>query len=128
MRRVRRILVVEDDPASRHLVCEVLRHGGFASVTAADGEAALAVARETLPDLVIMDVRLPGALDGIAVTRLLRADPRTRTIPVVALSAPAHHTDQATALEAGCDRYMTKPVRYRDLLAVIEELLGRPRA
>lgn len=118
-----RILVVEDHPANRKLVRDLLRREGHEVLEAVDGDRALQAARSEPLDLVVMDVQLPGT-DGLTATRLLRADPATADLPVLALTAHAMTGDEERVLAAGCDRYLAKPLRYRRFLEVVDELLG----
>ncbi len=104
------VLVVEDNPVNRKLARNVLRSRGYRVLEADTGEEGLEIARAELPHLILMDLELPG-LDGIEATRRLKADPLTRSIPIVALSAHAQATDEARAREAGCAGYIAKPIR-----------------
>jgi signal transduction histidine kinase len=104
------VLVVEDNPVNRKLARNVLRSRGYRVLEADTGEEGLEVARAEHPHLILMDLELPG-LDGIEATRRLKADPRTRAIPIVALSAHAQATDEARAREAGCAGFIAKPIR-----------------
>ena len=115
------ILVVDDDPGVRELLRQMLEEGGHRVRTAADGVAAVAEIRESRPDLVILDVLMPG-LSGFDVAALLRSDPDTRDLPIVILSVI---TDPARSQSLGIDRYLTKPLKQEDLLAAIRELAGR---
>ena len=103
------ILIVEDDERNMRLARDVLRHGGFRTLEATSGRAGLALAARHLPDAILMDIGLPD-IDGVAVLGLLRADPRTRTIPVAALTALAMKGDRERFLAAGFDDYMAKPI------------------
>jgi len=104
------VLVVEDNPVNRKLARNVLRSRGYRVLEADTGEEGIEIARSERPHLILMDLQLPG-LDGIEATRRLKADPSTRHIPVIALSAHAQDTDEARALEAGCAGYIAKPIR-----------------
>ena len=106
------ILVVEDHPRNRKLVCDLLGFEGHQVLQAVDAEQARALLADNLPDLILMDIDLPG-MDGLDLTRLLKADARTRAIPIVALTAFAMADDERRALEAGCDGYLTKPLDTR---------------
>lgn len=117
------ILVVEDNLANMKLAALLLRNAGHQVLAAADAESGLAAARAERPDLVLMDLQLPG-MDGLAATALLKADPATSAIPVIALTALAMKDDRARSLAAGCDGYIAKPLRYRELYALIDALLG----
>ena len=118
----RTILLVEDNHDSRAIYGTLLRHVGYRVVAAADGETALALARGERPDLVLMDVTLPG-VDGLEATRRLKADPETRAIVVVALTAHASADSRAACLAAGCDSYLSKPIAPRAVLAEVQRLL-----
>jgi two-component system cell cycle response regulator DivK len=120
-----RLLLVEDNEESREGLSRHLRRKGFEVATAVDGSQALEAARAELPDLVLMDMSLP-VLDGWEATRQLKADPRTRHVPVIALTAHAMAGDREKALAAGCDEYDTKPVEFARLLGKIQALLGGP--
>jgi signal transduction histidine kinase/CheY-like chemotaxis protein len=104
------VLVVEDNPVNRKLARNVLRSRGYRVLEADTGEEGIEIARRERPQLILMDLQLPG-LDGMEATRRLKADPRTSTIPVVALSAHAQGVDEERALAAGCAGYIAKPIR-----------------
>ena len=118
-----RVLVVEDNPANLKLVSLLLAHAGHEVLVAVDAESGLSITRDALPDLVLMDVQLPG-MDGLAATALLKADPETSAIPIIALTAMAMKDDQVRARSAGCDAWISKALRYRELYAVIDRLLA----
>lgn len=117
-----RILIVEDNAVNRKLVEIILSKAGYAVLSAADAEQGIALARREHPDLVLMDIHLPG-MDGIAATRLLRGDPATRGIPIMALTALAMKGDEERILAAGCDAYLSKPIRHAALLEAVGRLL-----
>lgn len=117
------ILLVEDNPANMKLAAFVLAQGGHEVLSATSADAALALLRERVPALVLMDVQLPG-MDGLAATRRLKADPATRAIPVVALTAFAMRGDAERIRAAGCDGYIPKPIRYQELLAEVARVLA----
>ncbi len=117
-----RILVVEDNEMNRDMLSRRLQREGYQVLLAADGMEGLSMARSELPDLILMDLSLP-KMDGWQVTRCLKADPSTRHIPVIALTAHALVSDREKAFEAGCNDYDTKPVEFRRLLTRIETLL-----
>ena len=117
------ILVVEDNAANLKLVTMLLRHAGHSVLSAVDAESGLALARSQHPDLVLMDVQLPG-MDGLAATALLKQDPDTAAIPIIALTAMAMKADQEKSQVAGCDAYIAKPLRYRDLYDALNTLLA----
>ena len=120
-----KILLVEDNDLNRDMLSRRLTKRGYQVVTATDGEEGLVLAQAEQPDLVLMDMSLPG-IDGWETTRRLRAGAGTSTIPVIALTAHAMAGDRERALEAGCDDYDTKPVEMDRLLLKIESLT-RPR-
>lgn len=112
------ILIVEDNPANMKLAAFVLEQAGYSVIGATDAEAGLTLARERRPDLIMMDVQLPG-MDGLAATALLKRDLATCQIPVIALTALAMKGDEARIREAGCDAYIAKPMRYQEVLATV---------
>ncbi|MCP2340256.1 response regulator transcription factor [Actinomadura rupiterrae] len=116
-----RILVVEDEPTIAKAVADRLSAEGFAVETAADGPSAVARARETSPDLIVLDVMLPG-FDGLEVCRRVQAD---RPVPVLMLTARDDETDKLVGLGVGADDYLTKPFSMRELVARIRALLRR---
>ncbi|HEV7464685.1 MAG TPA: response regulator, partial [Candidatus Dormibacteraeota bacterium] len=118
---MRTILVVDDEPEIVRLVRDYLEHGGFAVITASDGRGALEAARQRRPDLVILDLGLPG-LDGLDVTRALRRD---GAVPIVMLSARGDETDKLVGLELGADDYVTKPFSPKELVARVRAVLRR---
>ncbi|MES3022660.1 MAG: response regulator [Pseudomonadota bacterium] len=121
-----RILVVEDNQANMKLAVLLLENAGHSVLCALDAESALTLARAEQPDLILMDIQLPG-MDGLAATALLKGDPATAAIPVIALTALAMKEDQERSQIAGCDGYIAKPLRYAQLLATIDKLLARTR-
>jgi two-component system, cell cycle response regulator DivK len=118
-----KILLVEDNEMNRDMLSRRLQRRGFEVALAVDGEEGLALARSEQPDLILMDMSLP-IVDGWEATRRLKADPATRAIPIIALTAHAMADDRDKALEAGCDGYDTKPIELPRLLEKIESLLG----
>ena len=116
------ILYVEDNDDNVFMLRPRLERQGFRVLVATDGEGGLRLVREERPDLILMDLSLPG-LDGWEATRRLKADGATRAIPVIALSAHAMAGDRERALAAGCDDYDAKPVNFRRLLDKIRALL-----
>lgn len=118
------ILVVDDDSSTLRLVGYMLERGGFQVQLAADGEDGLAKALRQPPDLVVLDVMMPG-LNGYQVCERLRTEPRTAHIPVIILTARSQRIDQQTALEAGADLYLSKPVSPTELLGKVNDLLYR---
>lgn len=120
---MKRILVADDNAVSRELVREVLEAPGRHIVEAADGEEAIEKIGAETPDLVLLDIQMP-VLDGFAVIRRIRHDPRTAALPVLALTAFAMKGDRARALAAGFDAYITKPIDAAALRRHVEEFLG----
>ncbi|HTL18392.1 MAG TPA: response regulator [Patescibacteria group bacterium] len=118
------ILVIEDNPMNLELVTDLLEGSLFRVTQAHTAEEGLRLARELMPDLVLMDISLPG-MDGLAATRALKADSTTRHLPVVALTAHAMQGDQAIALEAGCDGYVTKPIDTRSFSKTIAAFIRK---
>ncbi|WIM04902.1 MAG: phosphate regulon transcriptional regulator PhoB [Candidatus Nitricoxidivorans perseverans] len=120
------ILVVEDEPAIQALIAANLRRAGHAVTAALDAETALARINEALPDLILLDWMLPG-MSGLELARRLRAEPRTRGVPVIMLTARGDERDKIQGLETGADDYVTKPFSPRELLARIQAVLRRQR-
>jgi two-component system cell cycle response regulator DivK len=119
-----KLLLVEDDALNRDMLSRRLQRKGFEVIMAVDGEQALETAKRILPDLILMDMRLP-SLSGWETTRLLKSGQETAKIPVLGLTAHAMAEDRQRCLEAGCDAYQTKPVDFDLLIAKISELLQR---
>jgi two-component system, cell cycle response regulator DivK len=113
-----RILLVEDHPLNRELAEAILMRAGYEVLVAPDGETGLATAHSAHPDVILMDIELPG-LDGLEATRRLKADATTREIPVLALTAYAMRGDEERARAAGCDGYLTKPIDRQTLLDAV---------
>ena len=118
-----KILLVEDNEMNRDMLSRRLQRRGYEMLIAVDGESGLALTRSDAPALVLMDMSLPG-IDGWEATRRLKADPATRAIPVIALTAHAMAGDREQALAAGCDDFDIKPIDLDRLLGKIEALLG----
>lgn len=115
------VLVVDDEPTIRETIAYTLRREGFAVETAAEGTRALAIARERMPDLIVLDVMLPG-MDGLQVCRVLRHE---SAVPIIMLSARGEEVDRVVGLEIGADDYLTKPFAMRELVARIKAQLRR---
>ncbi|HJR25956.1 MAG TPA: response regulator [Acidimicrobiales bacterium] len=119
----RTVVVVEDNVRSRRLVRDLLELHGFGIIEAESAEEALEAMQDARPDLVLMDIQLPG-MDGVAALRVLREDPRTADVPAIAVTAYAMRGDEERLLEAGFDAYIAKPIDTREfvprLLAVLE--------
>jgi CheY-like chemotaxis protein len=109
-----RVLIVDDNPTNLKLVAYLVKAHGYVVDTAADAEAALAAIAANRPRVILMDLQLPG-IDGLELTRRLKADPATRDIKIIAVTAYAMKGDQEKAREAGCDDYVTKPIDTRAL-------------
>jgi two-component system cell cycle response regulator DivK len=118
-----RVLVIEDNHANLTLAEFLLESAGHHVLTATDAEAGLALARAERPDLILMDIQLPG-MDGLQATSLLKHDDVTRGIPVIALTALAMKGDEERIRAAGCDGYIAKPMRYKEFLAAIAAQLA----
>ena len=121
---MRKILLVEDNDMNRDMLSRRLVKRGYEVAVALDGQEGVDQARQMKPDLVLMDMSLP-VKDGWVATAELKADPVTRPIPVIGLSAHAMAGDRDRAMESGCDDYDTKPIELNRLLGKIEALLGK---
>ena len=119
-----KILLVEDNEMNRDMLSRRLIKKGYDLVMAMDGEQAIEMAGSESPDLILMDISLPG-LDGWEATRRLKAKPETQAIPIIALTAHAMAGDREKCLEAGCDDYDTKPVEFVRLLEKIQGFLAK---
>ena len=119
----KRILIVEDNELNMKLLHDVLEAHGYTTITSREGAAALPLARENQPDLILMDLQLPD-VSGLDAVRQLKDDATTRAIPVVAVTAFAMNGDERKALQGGCDAYLAKPILLRDFLALVERFVG----
>ena len=119
------ILIVEDNEKNRRLVRDVLQFKGYETIETETGEEGVELARSRQPALVLMDIQLPG-MDGITALKLLREDPATRAIRVMAVTASAMTQDRQTILAAGFDGYQSKPINVKGFLEAVQELLARP--
>ena len=117
------VLVIEDNAVNLRLLTSVLRHGGYDVKSAQTAIEGLAIASAAPPNLVLMDIQLPD-IDGLEATARLKADPKTANVPVVAVTAHAMKGDAQRFLNAGCAAYVAKPIRYKELLTVVAEVLG----
>ena len=117
-----RILVIEDHEDNRRILRDLLTSAGYESIEAVTGEEGVVLAETHRPDLILMDIQLPG-LDGYEATRRIKANPALRHIPVIAVTSYALSGDDVKAREAGCDAYVTKPFSPRALLAKVREYL-----
>ena len=120
-----RVLIVEDNPTNMTLAVFLLQSVGHTVLSATDAEAGLTLARDEQPQLILMDIQLPG-MDGLNATGLLKADDATRAIPVIALTALAMKGDEERIRAAGCDGYVAKPMSYQEFLATVAAALVRP--
>jgi two-component system cell cycle response regulator DivK len=120
---VAKILIVEDNADNMFLTVMLLESAGHTVISAADAEAGLTSARAELPDLILMDIQLPG-MDGLQATALLKRDDATRAIPVIALTALAMKGDEERIRAAGCDGYIAKPIGIQDFLKTIATRLA----
>jgi two-component system, cell cycle response regulator DivK len=119
-----KILLIEDNELNRDMLSRRLQKRGFEIVMAVDGESGIDMARSGAPDLILMDMSLPG-IDGCEATRILKRAPETRHIPIMALTAHAMSSDRDQALAAGCDDFDTKPIELPRLLQKISALIGK---
>ncbi|MBF0458973.1 MAG: response regulator [Nitrospirae bacterium] len=117
-----KILVIEDNPLNMKLAVEILHRSGYTVLEAENAADGIRIAKEEQPALVLMDIQLPG-IDGLTATRMLKQDDETRHIKVVALTAFAMKGDDARMFEAGCDGYVSKPIRYKEFLATVSSFL-----
>jgi two-component system cell cycle response regulator DivK len=121
-----KILIIEDNPANLTLTEYLMQWAGHTAISATDAEAGLTLARAEHPDLILMDIQLPG-MDGLEATGLLKGDEATRAIPVIALTALVMKGDEERIRAAGCDGYIGKPMHYQDVLALIASHLEPSR-
>ncbi|MCW8876705.1 MAG: response regulator [Kangiellaceae bacterium] len=119
-----KILIVDDSPTEIHVLSTILESNGYQVVTAESGESGVSVAKEELPDLVLMDVVMPG-LNGFQATRQLKKDPATAHIPVVIVTTKDQETDKIWGMRQGAKDYLTKPVEEGNLINTIQAILGR---
>lgn len=119
-----KIMLVEDNPLNRDMLTRRLTRRGYEVVCSEDGESALDIAIRESPDVILMDISLPG-IDGIETTRRIRASEHHGKTPIIALTANAFDSDEIAAREAGCNEFETKPVELDKLLAKIEKLVGK---
>lgn len=121
------ILVVDDEPHIVEVVQDYLRQASFRVLTARDGQTALTLARHEHPDLIVLDLMLPGNLDGLDVCRHLRQEPGLADVPIIMLTARIEETDRLIGLELGADDYITKPFSPREVVARVRAVLRRAR-
>ena len=120
-----KVLIVEDNPANMTLAVFLLESAGYSVISVTNAEAGLTCARDEQPQLILMDIQLPG-MDGLEATRLLKQDDATRDIPVIALTALVMKGDEERIRAAGCDGYISKPLAYKEFLAIICAQLPPP--
>jgi DNA-binding response OmpR family regulator len=120
---MKKILVADDDPNVRFLISELLSRGHYDVIQAVDGPQAMDMARSGTPDLVVLDVMMPG-IDGFEVCRRIKGDPALRAIKVIMVTAKTQGKDVQAGLSAGADHYITKPFKVTELSAKIKELIG----
>lgn len=119
----KRILIVEDNELNMKLLRDVLEAYGYTTITTGEGEAALTLARDNQPELILMDLQLPD-ISGFDAVRRLKDDQQTRAIPIVAVTAFAMAGDERKALTSGCDAYVAKPILLREFLNLVERFIG----
>jgi len=120
------ILIIEDNDKNLKLVRDVLQVKGYETLEAGTAEDGLVLARERSPDLILMDIQLPG-MNGIDALKVLRADPATAAIPAIAVTASVMQQDRKSITEAGFDAYLSKPLDLKEFLATVRRVLERPR-
>jgi len=118
-----RILVVGDQEDNRRIIRDLLASAGYQRIEALDGESGVRLAETERPDLILMDIQLPG-LDGYEATRRIKTNPELRAIPIIVVTSYALSGDDVKAMQAGCDAYVAKPFSPRQLLAKIREFLA----
>jgi two-component system cell cycle response regulator DivK len=134
-RRVRRrmsiggktVLLVEDNEDNRIVYSTILQHFGYVVMEALNGEEGIAKARADHPDLILMDISIP-VIDGWEATQVLKRDPETRGIPIIALTAHALASDREKAMEVGCDSYLAKPCEPKAVVSEVEKFIGKGNA
>ncbi len=118
-----RILLIEDNPLNMELAVDLLELGGYEVLTATTAEEGIELAQKETPDLILMDISLPG-IDGLEATRILKKDKKVKDVPIVAMSAHAMTGDKEKAMEAGCVGYITKPIDTKSLVERVKEFMG----
>ena len=117
------VLIVDDSPTEQHVFCKALERAGFDTVVANDGEEALTTAEEVNPEVIVMDVVMPG-MNGFQATRRLSRNPATKDIPVVIVSSKGQETDRIWGLRQGATHYLVKPVESKELISAVEAALA----
>ncbi|OOZ37056.1 response regulator transcription factor [Solemya velesiana gill symbiont] len=120
---MRTVLIVDDSPTETHVIKNIVEGEGYVAITAADGESGIAEARQSKPDVILMDVVMPG-LNGFQATRQLTKDPETADIPVIMVTTKDQETDRAWGMRQGAKEYVVKPIASAELLAKIRTVLG----
>lgn len=118
---IKRVLVVDDSPTDTHLISGMLKKNGYTVMTAASGEEAIAKAKQDKPDLILMDIVMPG-MSGFEATRTIAKDPETSSIPIIIISTKGQETDKAWGLRQGAKDYIVKPVTEKVLMEKIRAL------
>ncbi|RLA93507.1 MAG: two-component system response regulator [Deltaproteobacteria bacterium] len=121
---MKKILIVDDQQEVRELIGVTLRMGDYQILQGKSGEEAVKIARAEKPDLIIMDVMMPGSIDGIEATRILKNDRETKEIPIIMLTGKGQETDKKRGFEVGADDYFVKPFSPLELIKKVEEVLG----
>lgn len=119
----KKILIVEDIPMNRRLIGDILKYHGYENYEAADGEEGIRMAKKHMPDLIIMDLQMP-VRNGYEAIRILRSDPETKHIKIIAVTSFAMAGDREKAMETGADDYISKPINTRELPERVKKLLG----
>lgn len=121
---MKKILIVDDQVEVRELMEVTLRYGHYKILQASNGEEAISITKKEKPELVIMDIMMPGEIDGFEATRLIKSDPQTKTCKIIMLTAKGQDADKDKAEELGIEAYFVKPFSPLDLINKIEEILG----
>ncbi len=121
------VLLVEDNEDNRIVYSTILQHFGYVVMEALNGEEGIAKARAERPDLILMDISIP-VIDGWEATQVLKRDPETRAIPIIALTAHALASDREKAMEVGCDSYLAKPCEPKAVVSEVEKFIGKGNA
>lgn len=119
----KRILYIEDNFQNKRLVRKILKSRGYTVLEADDGYTGIEMAKNEMPDMIFMDINIPG-IDGIEATQIIKSDPSTASIPIIALTANAMRGDRERFIAAGCDDYRPKPISTSDLLDVVQQYIG----
>ena len=117
------ILIVEDEPRNLKLLRDLLQRFGYETLEATDGEQGVELASARIPNLILMDIMMP-KMDGLEATRIIKTNPKTQHIPIIALTSFAMKGDRERTLEAGCDRYIAKPIDIQEVIEAVEHFLS----